>query len=124
MTETPTEQVVKKANKAVSFKDADGREIVIKKLSAMDEYNLCKIVGKAQQNEGQFMMLMTVYHLVSIDGEAVHKGSMLQLEALIQKTGDGFQELAFQVMKLRAEDMVDAQELQEQIKNLLPDQTP
>lgn len=122
--ETPSEQVIKKAGQTSSFKTSSGRDIVIRKLSAMDRLNLCKVADKYQGNEGVMGFYMTAFHVVSIDGETVQKSNQLQVEATLQILGDEVDEVSMKVAEMVAEGQGKTlAELQEAIKNSQGTQT-
>jgi hypothetical protein len=114
---SPSEQITKKANQVLTFTAKDGRQIKIKKLSAMDKLQLFKVTGDAQKNEGYFNYLLTAYHVASIDGEPPVKGSVLTLEAIVNRLGDAMDEVAVHMVELYAEDAAAAEQLQATIKN-------
>jgi hypothetical protein len=115
--ETPTKQAMNSAQKTLSFTDSMGRDIVLKKLMPYEVYNFDKMIG--DQSEKSYQWLLTAFHVVSVGGEQIARGSLLQLEATIQRLGDSFDDAFARVMILNGERMKKNQALMEMVKNEL-----
>lgn len=88
--DTPSESIIREASRAFAVEDARGRKIGIKKLTALDRMKLFEACGpENSKNEAYLGYASLVFHVASIDGEAVARPSnKLQLEALTQRLDD------------------------------------
>jgi hypothetical protein len=88
--DTPSETIVKAANRPATRTDATGRAIGIKKMQALDRLKMFEVVGADNaRNEPYLGYAALAFHVSSIDGEPVSRPTnKIQLEALIQRLGD------------------------------------
>lgn len=84
--ETPTDQVLAKANEETSVIDARGRTITIKKPGVLAQYRLIEALGDSASNQTYMGMVLPIIYVTSIDDLAVHQPkTKIQVEALIQQ---------------------------------------
>ena len=85
--DTPSQQVVKDANRIVIAIDSRGRKLGIKRMtSGLASFRLTRILGSDAGNRGVLAQAMLYTAVVSIDGDPVpFPRSELQLEALIDR---------------------------------------
>lgn len=116
MNETPSEQIINK-NQPVTFTAPSGRTIVIKKVSVPERAMFLRMVGKETDSAAWCGMMMTAFHVVSIDGAVIVKGSILQLSAALQRLDEDYYAVEDEVKKFY-DDSLDKEEVIERIKNL------
>ena len=85
--ETPSQSIVKAANRVVMAKDGRGRNIGVRMIGALDRMRMFEVVGAENaRNEPYMIYAAAAFHVASIDGESVMRpGTKNQLEALIQR---------------------------------------
>ena len=85
--ESPSEAVIKDANRVVVVTDARGRKLGIKRMSSgLARFRLCRILGPDAGNASVMTEAMLYTAVVSVNGDPVpFPQSMLQLEALIDR---------------------------------------
>jgi len=85
--ETPSEAVVKDANRVVYVTDARGRKLGVKRAGgALANFRLCRLLGEDSANRGLMAYALLQTAVVSINGDPVpFPTSMTQLEALIDR---------------------------------------
>jgi len=88
--ETPSQSIVKAANKLSTITDSNGRSIGIKKMNPLDRLKLFEVIGAENSKNEQYVGYAALAFLVSsIDGEAVPRpANKIQLEALVQRLDD------------------------------------
>ena len=86
----PTAQILDSARTKHTLLDSDGREIVIRRLTALDRLRLFKAVGPVlSQNNAYLGMAMLACSVTAIDGVPVPPPIIeAQIEALVAKLGD------------------------------------
>lgn len=83
--DSPTAQVLKKAQESHTIKDAHGT-IVLKKPGVLAQYRIIEVCGDSAKNETYMNMVLPLIFIVEIDGDPVSQpANKLQLEALIQR---------------------------------------
>lgn len=90
MTMTPVEKIVRDASRVDEVRDALGRRLGLRRLTALDRLRLFKAVGSGlAENAAYLGMGMVAISVTSIDDVPVPTpASEAQLEALIAKLGD------------------------------------
>ena len=84
--ETPAQEVLAKANEALSFVDALGRTITIKKPGVLAQYRLIEALGDAAKNETYRVMVLPLLYVTAIgDIYIPPPKTKLEVEALIQQ---------------------------------------
>lgn len=85
--ETPTAQVIAKANAESSVTDSTGRVIKIKKPGVLAQYRLVEIVGAdAAKNEVYMSMVLPLIYVSEIDDKPLPQPrSKVEVDALIQR---------------------------------------
>ncbi|QEL14788.1 hypothetical protein [Limnoglobus roseus] len=88
--ETPSESIIKAANKATVVKDALGRTIGVKKMLLLDRMRMFEVIGPENSvNQAYAGFAALAYSVTSIDGDPVARPSnKIQLESLLQRLGD------------------------------------
>lgn len=92
--ETPTQEVIRQASKAVTVTDANGRVITVKRLSPLQRMKLLEILGPSlSQNEAYFGQAALAAAVREIDGDTVpFPASKRELEAMVVRLDDaGFE---------------------------------
>jgi len=89
--QTPTARIVTSALAPLICADEDGRELVVRRLTALDRLRLFKAVGPVlTQNSAYLGMAALAASVISIDGVPVPPPSTEgQIEALVGRLGDG-----------------------------------
>lgn len=83
---TPSEQVVAKAQAEVVVVDATGRSIKLKKPGVLAQYRLIETLGDTAKNEVYTAMVLPLIFVAEIDGDTVFQPtSKREIEALIQR---------------------------------------
>lgn len=72
----------------VSAPDARGREIVMRKPTCLQKFELAKILGHDALNTAWYMQCMMLLHISSIDGDPAFFGKESELKALVQTLDD------------------------------------
>ena len=88
--ETPSQAIVKAGNTEVTFADAQGRQITIKRMNALDRMRLFEVVGADNiGNQAYFGYASLACHVTKI-GEypVIRPATKAQLEALVQQLDD------------------------------------
>ncbi|PUA19580.1 hypothetical protein [Glaciimonas sp. PCH181] len=84
--ETPTQEVLAKANEESTVIDALGRTIKIKKPGVLAQYRLIEALGDSAKNQTYMGMVLPLIYVTAIDDLAVNQPkTKLQVEALIQQ---------------------------------------
>lgn len=84
--ETPSEQILAKAQVEFDVTDDRGRVIKLKKPGVLAQYRLIEILADSAKNEVYMAMVLPLIYVTSIDGDAVHQPiSKREVEALIQQ---------------------------------------
>ncbi len=88
--ETPSESIIKAANKVITVTDDRGRQIGIKKLGPLDRMKLFEVCGpENSKNEAYLGYASLAFCVSAIDGEPVPRpSSRAHLEVLIQRLDD------------------------------------
>lgn len=87
---TPTASVLSSAGERITIVDENGREIVVRKLNALDKLRLLKAAGPAlSENQAWLGVAMLAASVVQIDGVPVPvPATEHQIEGLVGKLGD------------------------------------
>jgi hypothetical protein len=87
---SPSAQIIAAAALSLSARDADGREITLRRMTALDRLRLFKAIGPVlAQNNPYLGMAMLAASVSSIDGVPVPPPvTEAQIEALVGKLGD------------------------------------
>lgn len=90
MHETPSEAIIKDAQRPATATDAAGRQIGVRRMGPLDRLKMFEVIGpENSKNEPYLGYAALAFHVGSIDGEPVARpATKLQLEALIQRLGD------------------------------------
>jgi hypothetical protein len=84
--ETPSQQLVAKANASVVIPDPRGRLIELKKPGVLAQFRLIEILGETAKNQVYTQMVLPLLYISNIDGDPVYQpASKAELEALIQR---------------------------------------
>ena len=84
--ETPTQEILAKANEESFVIDSVGRTIKIKKPGVLSQYRLIEALGDSAQNRTYMGMVLPLIYVTAIDDLAVNQPkTKLQVEALIQQ---------------------------------------
>jgi hypothetical protein len=88
--DTPSEAIIKAANATEDVKDASGRVLTLKKLTALDRMRLFEVVGAENVKNDYYLGYATLaFQVVAIDGvDVARPTSKLALEGLVQRLGD------------------------------------
>ena len=116
---TPTQQIVKAAATSFVVVDAAGRTITYRKLTALDQYRLMRIVGADASKNEMFMGFSAIAYAISqIDDDRMSTpASQRELDAMVQLLGeDGLGAISQDIAK-RAEDVQGMQEMVDAAKN-------
>lgn len=83
--DSPTEQVIAKAQKNATIEDSQGRKIVLKKPGVLAQYRIIEVAGDAAKNEVWMRMVLPLIFVTEIAGNAVAQPTnRIQLDGLIQ----------------------------------------
>jgi len=83
--ETPSQQVLAKANEETSVIDARGRVIKIKRPGVLSQYRLIEALGDAAKNQTYTGMVLPLIYVTAIDDLIVYQPkTKKEIEALIQ----------------------------------------
>ena len=87
---TPSAQIVAAASATVVLHDADGRELVVRRMTALDRLRLFKAIGPVlSQNNPYLGMAMLAASVVAVDTVPVPPPvTEGQIEALVARLGD------------------------------------
>lgn len=87
---SPSQELLSAAAAAQAVRDDDGRELAVRRLSALDRLRLFKAIGPAlSQNTPYLGMAMLAASVTAIDGMPVpFPTTEQQLEGLVAKLGD------------------------------------
>jgi hypothetical protein len=87
---TPSQIILQAAEASLSVTDADGRDIQLRRLTALDKLRLFKALGpELSQNEPYLGMAILAYSVTAIDGVPVPAATTeAQIEGLVAKLGD------------------------------------
>ncbi len=85
--ESPSESLIKDANRVVVVTDARGRKLGVRRISSgLARFRLCRILGPDAGNPAVMTEAMLYTAVVSVNGDPVpFPQSLLQLEALIDR---------------------------------------
>jgi hypothetical protein len=83
---TPSEQLIAKAQAEVVVVDARGRSIKLKKPGVLAQYRLIEVLGDTAKNEVYTAMVLPLLFVSEIDGDVLMPlASKREIEALIQR---------------------------------------
>lgn len=84
--ETPSEQLIKKADSAVTIDTPNGFKVTLKKPGVLSQFRLVKMLGDAAKNQVYVGMMLPMTYVSEIDGRAIaYPNSERELEALITR---------------------------------------
>lgn len=84
--QTPTQDVVAKAQAEVTVKDARGRVITLRKPGVLAQYRLVEVLGDTARNDVYMNMVLPLIYVGAIDGEPAYQpAKKSEVEALIQR---------------------------------------
>ncbi|GGH14870.1 hypothetical protein GCM10007036_14460 [Alsobacter metallidurans] len=84
--ETPSQKIVKAADRRATATDDEGRVIEVKALTALDLYRLTKLLGANSANQQALNIAMSACSVTAIDGERITPpNSEREIEAMIQR---------------------------------------
>lgn len=87
--ETPTAHLIAQAAASVQVTDSKGRVISIRKPGILAQYRIVEVMGKSADIETYRGMVTPLIYITAIDDDPIAQPTnKLQLEALIQRTGD------------------------------------
>lgn len=87
--ETPTQEVLKKANKNVEVTSSDGRIFKIKKAGLLARARLFEVLGDAASNQMYLSMILPLIYIISINGlPAPGLSSKLEIEGFLEVVGE------------------------------------
>lgn len=87
--ETPSQSVVRAANALTYVTDEQGRQIGWRKLSALDDFDLCEIAGGNASNREWMMRASLAFSVREINGEQIARpATKAQLRALVARLDD------------------------------------
>ena len=88
--ETPSQGIINNVNAVHVVTDANGRQIGIRKLKALDRLRMFEVLGPENaKNEPYLGYAALAFHVCSINTETIHRPTTkTQLEGLIQQLGD------------------------------------
>src|SRR3954462_8312273 len=89
--ETPSERIIRESRPKLTIKDSNGRTIVFRRLSIMDQAKFYRTIGAAHSSNEPYMRLMNVAAMVvSIDGDIGPQPTSLSFaEMRMDWLGDG-----------------------------------
>ncbi len=87
---TPSEQIIKQVWQSVELRDAHGRQIKLRQLTALDTLRLLKAAGPhLAQNQPWLSLATLAYSVSEIDSVPVPiPATESQIEALVEKLGE------------------------------------
>lgn len=84
--DSPSAQVVAKANIEAVIVDPQGRSITLKKPGVLAQFKLIELLGASASNESFVGMVLPLMYVSAIDGDLVSRfTTRLQLDALITR---------------------------------------
>jgi hypothetical protein len=84
--DSPTDQVLAKANEEISVTDARGRVIKLKKPGVLAQYRLIEALGDSAANQTYMGMVLPLIYVASVDDLVVNPPKLkMHVEALIQQ---------------------------------------
>jgi len=114
--ESPSDELVKKAQEEVLAEDANGRIITLRKPGVLAQFRMVEMLGETAANQTYMSMVLPLIYVTAIDGEPVPAPSTKrELEALIQRLDEeGVGAVAVKVMETWGE--VEPEAAKETIK--------
>lgn len=87
--ETPSEQLVKQADAAITIETPNGFKVTLKKPGVLSQFRLIRMLGDAAKNETYTNMLLPLTYVTAINGQVVNAANTeRELEALIVRLDD------------------------------------
>ena len=88
--QTPTQQILARAAETSTVHDALGRELIVRRLTALDRLRLFKTIGATLSQNSPYLGMATLASSVTVlDGVPVPTSTTeAQLEALVGRLGD------------------------------------
>jgi len=84
--QTPSEQLIKAADSAVTIDTPNGFKVTLKKPGVLSQFRLVKMLGDAAKNQVYVGMMLPMTYVSEIDGKTVaYPNSERELEALITR---------------------------------------
>lgn len=111
--ETPSSRIVAAASAVQTVPDAEGRQLQLRRMDALDKLRLFKAVGaQLAQNPPYLGMAMLACSVTAIDGVPVPApGNEQQVEALVSRLGDAGIAAVAAALEPEAETTADADTL-------------
>lgn len=87
--DTPSAQLIAKADAATVIELQDGRTVTLKKPGVLSQFRLVRMLGDAAKNQVYVSMVLPFTYITAIDGKAVAApNTEREIEALITRLGD------------------------------------
>lgn len=118
MIETPSEQIIAKANAEYTVTDSLGRAITLRRPNTLARYRFIEALGGSTSNVTYFSMVTLFMYVAAIDGVPVSTPTKKsELEALLQRLGDeGEQAIQRGILENFYHDVEDEGELRDFLK--------
>lgn len=87
--ETPSAQLIAKADAARTITLPDGRTVTLKKPGVLSQFRLVRMLGDAAKNQVYVSMVTPFTHITAIDGKPfTQPNTEREIDALILRLGD------------------------------------
>lgn len=86
---TPSQQLVKAADAAITIETPNGLTITLKKPGVLSQFRLVKMLGASASNTTYVNMVLPITYITAIDGRGVqYPNNEREIEALITRLDD------------------------------------
>jgi hypothetical protein len=116
--ETPTQRVVQAGNRNLVISDENGRQILWRRLNALEDFDLTEIAGTNATNQEWMMRATIAFGVREIDGDPVARpNNKLQLRALVGRLDNAGMQAILNAVAEEAEAQAAISEEAERAKN-------
>ncbi|KUZ66883.1 hypothetical protein WI36_24265 [Burkholderia ubonensis] len=116
--ETPSQQLIKKADSAVTIDTPNGLKVTLRKPGVLSQFRLVKMLGEAAKNQVYVGMVLPITYITGIDGMPVnYPNSEREIEALITRLDEDGVTAVMQAVDEHFGAQSKPDEVREEVKN-------
>ncbi|HEF4743302.1 hypothetical protein KTE60_11625 [Burkholderia multivorans] len=118
MSETPSQQLIKKADASVTIDTPNGMKVTLRKPGVLSQFRLVKMLGEAAKNQVYVGMVLPITYITGINGTPVnYPNNEREIEALITRLDEDGVTAVMQAVDEHFGAQSKPEEVREEIKN-------
>lgn len=115
--ETPSQQLIAKADSAVVIETPNGFSVTLRKPGVLSQFRLVKMLGDSAKNTTYVSMILPVTFVSHVNGLAVSMNSEREIEALISRLDEDGIASVMQGVAEHFGSQADAESVKAEVKN-------